>query len=59
MEDARHFYGRFSEVNVVLWNTMILGYAQREVEAMSLELYAQMHQKGVMLDHLTSSGAWQ
>ncbi|KAJ7551491.1 hypothetical protein O6H91_06G017400 [Diphasiastrum complanatum] len=53
MEDARDVFIKMNERDVVSWNAIIAGYAQKGLGTEAIALYEQMKQKGVQPDNVT------
>ncbi|XP_010526252.1 PREDICTED: putative pentatricopeptide repeat-containing protein At3g25970 [Tarenaya hassleriana] len=51
--DARKSFEETSKDSTIAWNTMILGYAQHGSGQVALDLFAQMRNRNVKLDHTT------
>lgn len=45
--DARAFFEKMRDRNVISWNTMILAYAQKEEGEVALQLFSRMRSEGV------------
>ncbi|CAA7049773.1 unnamed protein product [Microthlaspi erraticum] len=58
IEHARKCFEQVSSKrSTVAWNTMILGYAQHGLGEVSLDLFSQMCDQNVKLDHVTFTAA--
>eukprot|EP01018_Ginkgo_biloba_P028364 Gb_34248 [translate_table: standard] len=56
IESARQVFDEMPTRDIVLWNVMIVGYAQNGSGKLALELFEQMLLEGVKPDHITFIG---
>ncbi|XP_008779853.3 pentatricopeptide repeat-containing protein At3g14730 [Phoenix dactylifera] len=56
VEDARRVFDELPERDVVLWNAMVNGFAQRGQFAMALEYYHRMVHEGILPSKFTVTG---
>eukprot|EP01018_Ginkgo_biloba_P022101 Gb_10151 [translate_table: standard] len=57
-QDARHVFDKIPTIDVVLWTTMIVGYAQNEDDEEALKLFSQMQLTDVKPNQYTFSSAF-
>lgn len=55
IEDARFVFEEMPEKTIVGWNTIIAGYALHGYSEEALDMYHQMRDSGVKMDHFTFS----
>uniref|UniRef100_A0A803MQ73 Pentatricopeptide repeat-containing protein n=1 Tax=Chenopodium quinoa TaxID=63459 RepID=A0A803MQ73_CHEQI len=55
LEDAKKVFDEMSERNVVVWNSMIVGYVQNGMNEEAIQLFYEMRTEGVELTRVTMS----
>lgn len=56
LEGARKVFDKMPEKNVVVWNSMIVGYAQNGLDEEAIKLFHIMRLEGIEPTHVTLSG---
>eukprot|EP01018_Ginkgo_biloba_P010079 Gb_35395 [translate_table: standard] len=53
LEDARHVFDKMPELDLVSWNSMIVGYSQHGLGKEAIRLFQQTQQEGLVPNNIT------